>query len=81
VRNSLAPTRVYLETPGQDNISRPIIVETDLQAQPAVANATFNIWSIELDGNFDDFTIGAEVGGVKITRGDSRPVQKIDVCP
>ncbi|KAJ7909942.1 heme peroxidase [Mycena leptocephala] len=80
-RLRLAPTRVYLETPGQDNISRPIIVETDLQAQPAVANATFNIWSIELDGNFDDFTIGAEVGGVKITRGDSRPVQKIDVCP
>jgi hypothetical protein len=58
-----------------------LIVGTEIQAQPVVASATFNIWSIELDGNFDDFTIGAEVGGVKITRGDSRSVQKIDVCP
>ncbi|KAJ7763420.1 heme peroxidase [Mycena metata] len=80
VCKSLAPTRVYLETPGQDSISRPISVETDLTLQPVVANATYNIWSVELDGVFNSFTSGAEVDGEKISRGDPRSLSRLEVC-
>ncbi|KAJ7891536.1 heme peroxidase [Mycena leptocephala] len=47
----------------------PTIVEIDLTPQPVTANATYAIWRITKLPPFVSYTIGAEIDGVKVTRG------------
>ncbi|KAJ7188844.1 heme peroxidase [Mycena filopes] len=84
VRNTLSPTRVYLERPSRDNISRPIILELELAPVPPSAlksnSSYYNLWSGVVNNTFTAFTIGAEVGGVKTTRNDPRSVEGFASC-
>ncbi|KAJ7032721.1 putative L-ascorbate oxidase [Mycena alexandri] len=80
VRNDLAPTRVYLESLGRDNVDRPIVVETELALQPGAGNALYAVWSGAITNAQQDFTIGAEIGGVKVTRNDIRSVFNFPPC-
>ncbi|KAJ6555634.1 heme peroxidase [Mycena vulgaris] len=72
VRNGLNPTRVYLERLVQDDVGRPIIIETDVPRpeQPVPTSAGYSIWSINLNQTgldaFAMYTVGAEVNGVKL---------------
>ncbi|KAJ7050671.1 heme peroxidase [Mycena amicta] len=71
VRTGVNPTRVYLEAPARDSTDRPIIVETDLSppTQPVNTSATYTIWSVQIPLDFSEFTVGAEIDGVKVSRG------------
>jgi hypothetical protein len=70
VRAGVNPSRVYLEEPSLDSITGlPTIVEIDLTPQPVTANATYAIWRITKLPPFVSYTIGAEIDGVKVTRG------------
>ncbi|KAJ7736874.1 putative L-ascorbate oxidase [Mycena metata] len=80
VRNDLAPTRVYAESLGRDAVDRPVVVETDFTLQPGAANALYAVWSGAIANGQQDFTIGAEIGGVKVTRNDIRSVFDFSPC-
>ncbi|KAF7328171.1 Peroxidase [Mycena venus] len=87
VRNGVAPTRVYLEAQTRDNISRPIVLETDVPPPvpqgPTNATAPYAIWSVEVKGNFESFktyNVGAEVGGVKATRIGQHSLSDFSPC-
>ncbi|KAJ7742603.1 heme peroxidase [Mycena metata] len=80
VRNTLAPTRVFLEQAARDNVTRPIIVETDM-ALISPSSTGFSIWSVQVANNFNPFTIGAEVNGTKISRNDPRTYSGFAACP
>ncbi|KAF7342268.1 Peroxidase [Mycena venus] len=69
VRTGVDPTRVYLEQSARDSVDRPTTIEIDLTPHPVDPNATFGIWSITQALSFTSFTIGAEIGGAKVTRG------------
>ncbi|KAF7341539.1 Peroxidase [Mycena venus] len=84
VRTGVNPTRVYLEAPARDSTDRPIIVETDLAppTQSVDPSATYAIWSVQIPLDFSLFTVGAEIDGVKVTRGP--PTSLLDFghqCP
>ncbi|KAJ7032746.1 heme peroxidase [Mycena alexandri] len=83
VRNTLTPTRVFLEQASRDNISRPITLEFGLapvHVSPPAAKSVYNLWSAVVNNTFAAFTIGAEIDGVKVTRNDPRSVEGFASC-
>ncbi|KAJ7312895.1 heme peroxidase [Mycena albidolilacea] len=81
VRDGLNPTRVYLEQEVRDSVDRTTIVELDLT--PLVqtdAAAGYSIWSVDLTG-FEEFSIGAEIDGEKVTRGPPTSLFGFSSCP
>ncbi|KAJ7877784.1 heme peroxidase [Mycena leptocephala] len=77
VRNIITPTRVFVEGEVFEDSGRPIVVEIDVPppSEPAAANATYSIWSVpvNLEQEFNFFTIGAEVDGVGKLLGPHQP--------
>ncbi|KAJ7877785.1 heme peroxidase [Mycena leptocephala] len=77
VRNTITPTRVFIEGEVSDDSGRPIVVEIDVPppSEPAAANATYSIWSVPVnsDRQFNFYTIGAEVDGVGKLLGPHQP--------
>ncbi|KAJ7346170.1 hypothetical protein DFH08DRAFT_1081059 [Mycena albidolilacea] len=61
--------QVYLEAEKFDDVLRTIIVETDIPppTQPVSANAAYSLWSIVSSDAFGQYSIGAEIDGVKIS--------------
>ncbi|KAF7369579.1 Peroxidase [Mycena venus] len=80
VRKDVAPTRVYLEQTSRDSTSRPIIVEIDMTPKPVDSSKAYAIWSANVSSTFESYTIGAEVGGVKITRGLGMSLNQFGEC-
>ncbi|KAF7341549.1 Peroxidase [Mycena venus] len=82
VRAGVDPTRVYLEQPTRDSVGRPTTSEIGLTppTQPD-SNATYVIWSIQMPLVFTAFTVGAEIDGVKVTRGVLTSMIEFDQCP
>jgi hypothetical protein len=89
VRNGVHPTRVYLEQDTVNDIQLPIIVETNIPppppAHPSTPDAAYKIWSVMVAVNVTDpfdtiqYSIGAEIDGVKITdfNGNANNVQHV----
>ncbi|KAF7354219.1 Peroxidase [Mycena venus] len=67
VRNTITPTRVFIEAETSDDSGRPIVVEIEVPrpSEAATANATYSIWSVQLnsDQQFNFYTVGAELDG------------------
>ncbi|KAJ6559723.1 heme peroxidase [Mycena capillaripes] len=82
VRAGVNPTRVYLEQPARDSVGRPTTSEIDLTppTQPD-SNATYVIWSIQMPLVFTAFTVGADIDGVKVTRGVLTSMIDFEQCP
>ncbi|KAJ6525135.1 heme peroxidase [Mycena capillaripes] len=80
VRKDVAPTRVYLEQTSRDSTSRPIVVEIDMTPQPVDPSKAYVIWSADVSSTFESYTIGAEVGGVKVTRGMALSLNQFGEC-
>ncbi|KAJ7032715.1 heme peroxidase [Mycena alexandri] len=80
VRNTVTPTRVYVEIPGRDNVSRPIVTAVDLTQQPMTINATYTIWSGQVTNKFTFLGIGAEIDGVTVSRDDLRSNNNFAQC-
>ncbi|KAJ6529194.1 heme peroxidase [Mycena vulgaris] len=82
VRAGVNPTRVYLEQPARDSVGRPTTSEIDLTppTHPDY-NETYVIWSIQMPLVFTAFTVGAEIDGVKVTRGVLTSMINFDQCP
>jgi hypothetical protein len=83
VRNGVNPTRMYLEAEKFDDVLRTIIVETDIPppTQPVAANAAYSLWSIVSSDAFGQYTIGAEIDGVKISLNNVLGLFSLSVCP
>ncbi|KAF8158664.1 hypothetical protein K438DRAFT_1777003 [Mycena galopus ATCC 62051] len=72
VRDNANVTRVYLEQSVTDSVGRVSVNETDIAppAQPAVANAAYSIWSLNITNILFEFTpydIGFEIDGVSFS--------------
>ncbi|KAJ7440573.1 heme peroxidase [Mycena latifolia] len=80
VRKDVALARVYLEQTSRDSTSRPIIVEIDMTPKPVDPSKAYAIWSADVSSTFESYTIGAEVGGVKITRGMGMSLNQFGEC-
>jgi hypothetical protein len=81
VRDGLNPTRVYLEQEVRDSVDRTTIVELDLTPPVQTdAAAGYSIWSVDLTG-FEEFSIGAEIDGEKVTRGPPTSLFGFSSCP
>ncbi|KAJ7144352.1 heme peroxidase [Mycena epipterygia] len=72
VRNGLNPGRVYLEQTTQDDVGRPIVLETEIPrpAHPLPTNAGYFIWINLNNTGIIAWTVGAEVDGVKLVLND-----------
>ncbi|KAJ7477535.1 hypothetical protein FB451DRAFT_1173084 [Mycena latifolia] len=79
-RKDVALTRVYLEQTSRDSTSRPIIVEIDMMPKPVDPSKAYAIWSADVSSTFESYTIGAEVGGVKVTRGMGMSLIQFGEC-
>ncbi|KAJ7887101.1 heme peroxidase [Mycena olivaceomarginata] len=86
VRNSIVPTRVYLESSLRDTTSAVRVEETDVPPPAALvpgnATATYAIWSIQINETLArrTWTVGAEVKGVKGTRIGQFEVSDFGPC-
>jgi hypothetical protein len=80
VRKDVAPTRVYLEQTSRDSTGRPIIVEIDMTPKPVDSSKAYAIWSADVSDTFESYTIGAEVDGVKVTRGMEMSLIQFGEC-
>ncbi|KAJ7843123.1 heme peroxidase [Mycena olivaceomarginata] len=81
VRDGLNPKRVYLEQEVRDSVDRTTIVELDLTPPVQTdAAAGYSIWSVDLTG-FEEFSIGAEIDGEKVTRGPPTSLFGFSSCP
>ncbi|KAJ7494262.1 heme peroxidase [Mycena galericulata] len=82
IRNNANPTRVYLEQVARDSVQRPTITEIDIAppAHPVAANAAYNLWSINLTDAFAQYTIGAEIGGVRYSTNDDHSLLEFPLC-
>jgi hypothetical protein len=80
VRKDVAPTRLYLEQTSRDSTSRPIIVEIDMTPKPVDSSKTYAIWTVDVSSTSELYTIGAEVGGVKVTRGMGISLNQFGEC-
>jgi hypothetical protein len=80
VRKDVAPARVYLEQTSRDSTSRPIIVEIAMTPKPVDSSKAYAIWSADVSSTFESYTIGAEVGGVKITREIGMSLNQFGEC-
>ncbi|KAJ6471466.1 putative L-ascorbate oxidase [Mycena sanguinolenta] len=67
VRNGVNPTRVYLESITRDSVQRVVVTEIDLTppTNPVVVNSAYVLWSMDLTDQSLEFTLGAEIDGVK----------------
>ncbi|KAJ6471484.1 heme peroxidase [Mycena sanguinolenta] len=67
VRNGVDPTRVYLESITRDSVQRVVVTEIDLTPpiNPVVVNSAYVLWSMNLTDQSMQFTLGAEIDGVK----------------
>jgi autotransporter translocation and assembly factor TamB len=83
-------TRVYLEEDTFDDIPLPIVIETDFPPpiQPTTPTSAYSIWSTEVSVDvtsrpFDviQFSIGAEIDGVKITDNGQHVLTALPLCP
>ncbi|KAJ7157000.1 heme peroxidase [Mycena crocata] len=80
VRNGLDPTRVFFEVEETDSFGRDFVVETDI-APPAASNATYSIWSVEVNDNLKRYGIGAEVAGRRLVmNGQELSMWTIPLC-
>ncbi|KAJ6504174.1 heme peroxidase [Mycena vitilis] len=81
VRNGLNPSRVYLEEHTTDNTTAPIIVEYDIQ-RPAneSTGSAYTLWSFEIPAKVAQYSIGAEVDGVKRTTPEVHFSNKLPLC-
>ncbi|KAJ7910402.1 heme peroxidase [Mycena leptocephala] len=77
VRNSITPTRIFIEAEMSDHTGAPIVVEIDVPrpSEPAAANATYTIWSVPVNSDqpYNMFTVGAEIDGVGKLLGPHLP--------
>ncbi|KAJ7805407.1 heme peroxidase [Mycena olivaceomarginata] len=90
VRSGVNVTRVYLEEDTLDDIPLPIVIETDFPppTQPTTPTSAYSIWSTEVSVDvtsrpFDviQFSIGAEIDGVKITDNGQHVLTALPLCP
>ncbi|KAJ7736869.1 heme peroxidase [Mycena metata] len=72
VRNTVTPTRVYVEIPTRDDVNRPTVTQIDLTQQAATTNGTYTIWSAQTTNKFSFIGLGAEIDGVTVSRDDLR---------
>ncbi|KAF7343082.1 Peroxidase [Mycena venus] len=83
VRRGINPARVYLESISVDNTSRPILSETDVPrpSKPVAEDAAYYIWSLNItDSVGNDYSIGAEVGGIKFSTVDTHALADFPAC-
>ncbi|KAJ7853396.1 heme peroxidase, partial [Mycena leptocephala] len=67
VRNGANVTRVFLEQEVKDSVGRITVVETDF---PPNTTSAYTIWSMNMtSASGGKPTIGAEIGGVKVSTG------------
>ncbi|KAJ6484253.1 hypothetical protein C8R45DRAFT_1099388 [Mycena sanguinolenta] len=67
VRNGVNPTRLYLESITRDSVQRVVVTEIDLTppVNPVVVKSAYVLWSLNLTDQSLEFTLGAEIDGVK----------------
>ncbi|KAJ6453703.1 putative L-ascorbate oxidase [Mycena sanguinolenta] len=72
VRNGVNVTRLYLEEVGTDSVQRVSITEIDIArpTQAIAVNPTYSLWIMNLTNQEMEFTIGAEIDGVKYSTTD-----------
>ncbi|KAF8148129.1 heme peroxidase [Mycena galopus ATCC 62051] len=85
VRNSANVSRVYLEAISTDSVQRVVITEIDLTPPahpvPAALGSPYSLWSMNLTDQGMQFTIGAEIDGVKYSTGQSLEFVEFPPCP
>ncbi|KAF7334638.1 Peroxidase [Mycena venus] len=83
VRNGLNVSRVYLEQEVKDDVGRISVQETDVAppVQPVAAGEAYSLWSITFsDENFTEYTIGAEIDGVKFSTIEKHGLGDLNLC-
>ncbi|KAJ7508973.1 putative L-ascorbate oxidase [Mycena galericulata] len=85
VRNSAKVSRVYLEAISTDSVQRVVITEIDLPRPahpvPAAPGSPYSLWSMNLTNQGMEFTIGAEIDGVKYSTGTTLLFVEFPACP
>jgi hypothetical protein len=76
------PTRVYLEQISTDSVQRDVVTEIDIIAptQPVVANSAYVLWSMNLTDQSLEFTVGAEIDGVKYSTTNVLSFEEFPPC-
>ncbi|KAJ6452147.1 heme peroxidase [Mycena vitilis] len=89
VRNGAGVSRVFMEEEGRDGVGRVIVKETDFPPPPpasasAKSNSTsaYTIWSMNVTqaAGAVKQTIGAEIGGVKVSTGRVVVLADLPAC-
>ncbi|KAJ7508903.1 hypothetical protein B0H11DRAFT_2217316 [Mycena galericulata] len=85
VRNSAKASSVYLEAISTDSVQRVVITEIYLtrpaQPVPAAPGSPYSLWSMNFTDQGMEFTIGAEINGVKYSTGTTLLFIQFPTCP
>ncbi|KAF7342615.1 Peroxidase [Mycena sanguinolenta] len=80
VRNSVNPTRVFLQEITADSVQGIVVTELDISPpfEPVAANTAYSLWSINVTDFDASYRIGAEIDGQRVdflgSNGDWHPL-------